>query len=139
MWRNRFKKTFKGFTTVKIPQITVDQALIDHDISSPIDVVSIDVEGAEYSVLQGFDITKYAPRILLIESIQEVEKVRIQKHLIGLGYILARKIGPNYIYCNKQSDVYKIKNAKHQKTTITPHPIDTGEVVVKNNHAVIKK
>lgn len=37
-------------------------------VTEHVDFLSLDVEGAELSVLDGFDLHKYCPRVLIIES-----------------------------------------------------------------------
>jgi len=53
-------------------QITVQVKTLDNILSSEsvdsIDFVSIDVEGTQYDVLQGFDLQRWKPRLLLVED-----------------------------------------------------------------------
>jgi len=58
----------QGFKQSKamVPVTCMNELLKDH--SGPIDVAVIDVEGAELDVLDGFDLVKYRPRVLLIEE-----------------------------------------------------------------------
>lgn len=51
---------------VTVPLTTMDDLLAGH--TGPIDVASIDVEGGEVQLLQGFDLLKWKPRVLLLED-----------------------------------------------------------------------
>lgn len=64
----------KGFDFVAYNvERTVEVSTLDHELEKlkwepGIDLVSIDVEGAELDVLRGFDIEYWKPRMLLIET-----------------------------------------------------------------------
>ena len=50
---------------VSVPRATLDALLADH--AGPIDLVSLDVEGAEERVLRGFDVARFKPRVMIVE------------------------------------------------------------------------
>lgn len=52
---------------VEVPAITLNKLLNRHNISG-INFVSLDVEGYEISVLNGFDLEKYKPDYIMIEA-----------------------------------------------------------------------
>ena len=52
---------------IEVPAITLNKLLVKHDIKK-IDFISLDVEGYEISVLNGFDIEKYKPNYIMIET-----------------------------------------------------------------------
>lgn len=58
---NRYRKTV-------IPSRSLNSILEENQISS-IDVLCIDVEGAELDVLQGFNIKKFSPSIIVVEIV----------------------------------------------------------------------
>jgi FkbM family methyltransferase len=51
---------------VKVPQTTINDLLAGHQ--GPIDFASIDVEGVELLVMDGFDLEKHRPKVLMIEE-----------------------------------------------------------------------
>ncbi len=53
-------------TTVSVPRATLDGLLVDH--RGPIDLVVLDMEGDELSALNGFDLDRFRPRILMVED-----------------------------------------------------------------------
>ena len=52
---------------IEVPAITLNKLLEKHNIKN-IDFFSLDVEGYEISVLNGFDIERYLPSYMLIET-----------------------------------------------------------------------
>jgi FkbM family methyltransferase len=52
---------------IEVPAITLNKLLVKHDIKK-INFISLDVEGYEISVLNGFDIEKYKPNYIMIET-----------------------------------------------------------------------
>jgi FkbM family methyltransferase len=64
-----------------------------------IDLLSIDVEGAELEVLKGLDLTSYRPKLILLED----KHVFLNKHrwLKSNDYILAKRTGQNCWYIPK--------------------------------------
>ena len=52
---------FDGFQKIKVPAMTLDRILVSLQAQPKIDFVSIDVEGSELKVLQGFDLERYRP------------------------------------------------------------------------------
>jgi len=63
-----------------------------------IDFVSIDVEGAELDVLEGFNLDRFKPSILVIENERESGQA-IEPHLAGRGYrkFFRRKINDFFV------------------------------------------
>lgn len=51
----------------EVPAITLNNLLVKHNITK-INFVSLDVEGYEISVLNGFDLKKYKPDYIMIET-----------------------------------------------------------------------
>jgi len=122
--QNRFRAT-SSWEKVSVPGRTVNSMLQEARIDSPIDVVSIDVEGAELDVLQGFDLAKYAPRVMVLEHMT-AEKLRsVVQYLKGFGYVPATSISNNTFYCKKE-DVATIANANRGAVcpVKTIHPLD---------------
>lgn len=70
-----------------------------HDIDH-IDILSIDVEGWELEVLNGLDILKYQPRVMVIENLSNEEKYRF--YMKGIGYILWKRVRSNDIYLTER-------------------------------------
>jgi FkbM family methyltransferase len=73
---------------INVPASTLNSILNKHGIGK-IDLLSLDVEGYELSVLKGIDFNKYRPKFILIEARYKEE---IEKYLQDL-YIPVDKIG----------------------------------------------
>ena len=61
-----------------------------------IDFISVDVEGSEIEVIEGLNITKYNPKVILLENYTHNPKYEI--FMNSLGYTINKKIEYNYIF-----------------------------------------
>jgi FkbM family methyltransferase len=73
---------------------TLDDVLTEHALPR-IDFMTIDVEGHEWGVLQGFDIVRWRPGILIIERNRHFPDARIMRYLRQAGYVYRRTTGVN--------------------------------------------
>lgn len=64
-----------------------------------VDFISIDTEGWELEVLEGFDIKLYNPKVVLLENYLYDE--HYIKYMDNVGYKLDKTIDYNYIFINK--------------------------------------
>jgi FkbM family methyltransferase len=83
-------------SVIDVPVRTLDDILREVGARSPIDFVSIDVEGHEVEVLRGFDLTHWCPRLILIED--HVTNLGTHRALTHAGYRLIRRTGLNGWY-----------------------------------------
>ncbi len=83
-------------STIEVPVRTLDEILEQAGAPTPIDFVSIDVEGHEVEVLSGFDLARWRPRLLLVED--HVTSLATHRYLTRAGYRLIRRTGPNGWY-----------------------------------------
>ena len=82
--------------TIEVPARTLDDILIEAGAPTPIDFISIDVEGHEVDVLSGFDVARWRPRLILIED--HVSSLATHRFLMRAGYQLIRRTGLNGWY-----------------------------------------
>lgn len=82
--------------TIKVPARTLDDILVEAAAPTPIDFVSIDVEGHEVEVLGGLDLVRWRPRLMLIED--HVTSLATHRVLTRAGYRLIRRTGLNGWY-----------------------------------------
>lgn len=75
---------------------SMDELLKDH--TGPIDVASIDVEGAELDVLDGFNLEKHRPRVLLIEDNMGGKNPALGNYMSTKPYIFAGWLAVNRLY-----------------------------------------
>jgi FkbM family methyltransferase len=81
---------------IKVPVRTLDDILEEARAPTPIDFVSIDVEGHEVEVLSGFDLARWRPRLILIED--HVTNLATHRYLTRGNYRLIRRTGLNGWY-----------------------------------------
>lgn len=75
---------------------TLDEILVEAGAPVPLDFVSIDVETHEIEVLQGFDLARWRPRLILIEDL--ARNLRIHRYLRSRSYKWVRRTGLNSWY-----------------------------------------
>jgi len=95
-----FKCNDKKITQIKVPQKTLNTILeteLNHITN--IDILKIDVEGGELKCLQGLDLQKYSPKLILLENI--TNDITIQNYLKNFGYILHKQESYNQFYIKK--------------------------------------
>jgi len=85
-----------GHETMTVPVMTLDEVLSDAQAPVPIDFLSIDVEGHEIQTLQGLDLARWRPRLLLVEDI--TVNVRLHRYLRAQHYKWVRRTGYNSWY-----------------------------------------
>jgi FkbM family methyltransferase len=83
--------------TIKVDLRRLDTILKTHapDIDR-IDILSVDVEGWELEVLDGLSMSRYRPRVMIIENLFADEKYR--SYMRNIDYALWKSIPPNEVY-----------------------------------------
>lgn len=86
---------YTAHRTIRVRAETLTRLLEEHGIER-IDLLSLDVEGAELEVLQGLDFERWRPALILMED----KCVFLSKHLFlkRKGYVLVRKLHGNAWY-----------------------------------------
>jgi FkbM family methyltransferase len=101
--RDRMAPGAKPRGTIDVPIMTLDQILEQAEAPSPIDFLSIDVEGHELEVLRGLTLTRWRPRLILLEDhVGHLQKLHFMQ---GVGYRLVRHSHYNGWYVPKDSPV----------------------------------
>ena len=88
-------------TSVQVRSMTLDRILMDAHIDREIDFISIDVEGHEYEVLNGFSVGKWKPFIILIEDNSNFENNTVNSYLKTFGYVRFMRTGVNDWYAHR--------------------------------------
>jgi FkbM family methyltransferase len=83
-------------SVVRVPVRSLDEVLTAARSRSPIDFLSIDVEGHGLQVLQGISLDRWRPRLILLED--HVMNLRAHRHLTANGYRWIRRSGLNSWY-----------------------------------------
>jgi FkbM family methyltransferase len=62
---------------IDVPARTLSSLIVEHRLKQEIDLLSIDVEGAEPSALLGLDLSRHSPRWICVETRDPAEIGRI--------------------------------------------------------------
>jgi FkbM family methyltransferase len=93
--RNLDSHNYPRFREIPVRGRSLNSILEEAGIES-IDMLSIDVEGAELEVLHGFDIDRYKPRLVLFED--KHHHLRKHRWLRWHGYVLCKRTNLNCWY-----------------------------------------
>jgi hypothetical protein len=109
-----------------VDQITVQGMTLDSILSqvgapASIDFVSIDVEGHEIDVLDGFDLARWLPKILVVEDL--LMSSRLNRYLKARGYKWFRRTGLNGWYAPRghEPDGQSIRSMAIFQETLPRH------------------
>lgn len=92
--------TVKNNTQVRKIPVKVrrlDTILAEHEPDvKTVDIVAVDVEGWELSVMRGFSIEKFQPRVIILENL--FKKDEYVDYMRSRGYGLWKRLEPNDVY-----------------------------------------
>jgi FkbM family methyltransferase len=106
--------------TITVKCRTLDSVLKENKVKK-INLLSIDVEGFEYDVLQGLSLNTYTPDLIFLED--HMHYLHSHSYLTNNGYKLVRRTGVNnwYIPNNFDFDISIFEQLYFfKKTNITP-------------------
>jgi len=87
---------YPAIELIKVKVTTLNQLLESINVTK-VDFVSVDVEGWEIEVMQGFDTSKYQPIIIVLENLNHS----------GLYHEYMESIGYSYVKYLQQNEIYK--------------------------------
>ena len=126
--KERYKKrgfTFEGFQKTTVKAITLNSILKQRKITKKIDFLKIDVEGAELKVLEGFDIKKYQPRVIVLEANTSDSEKELKDYLEEKDYFYVGRLGENIFFVRDKKDLAKMENIPiNCVITEQVHPLD---------------
>lgn len=92
--------------TVTVPLTTMNELLKDH--TGPIDVAVIDVEGGEVPLLDGFDLLKFKPKVLMLEDNTRGQDPALANYMSTLPYRQVGWVEVNRVYVRADAtDVFE--------------------------------
>ncbi len=100
---------------IQVVTKTLDTMLEEAGLTAGADrleLVSIDVEGNETSVLQGFSITRWKPRVVIVEDNSFGRDRTVRSWFAESGYVRFRLTGVNHWYC--RSDDALLNRRRHR-------------------------
>jgi FkbM family methyltransferase len=84
-----------NYYEIKVRVRTLNSILDNLNITK-LDIVTIDTEGWEIEVMQGFDTNKYSPEVIVLENIYN--NSNYHNYMNDIGYTLYQRIAINEIY-----------------------------------------
>lgn len=98
---------------VTVQAKTLDSILDEAGMNGPIDFLSIDVEGHEWPVLQGFSIDRWKPKIVVLERNSHFPERAIMRYMRSHAYGWRRTTGCNdWFYADeRRRPLYAIRVA----------------------------
>jgi FkbM family methyltransferase len=81
----------------RVAAMTLD-AILESARATRIDFVTIDVEEGEIEVLKGFDIRRWKPAAVIVETATRFRKPEIRQYFVQHGYVFREGVGVNDIY-----------------------------------------
>lgn len=91
---------------VKVKTKRLDDILAESKVTS-IDFISIDVEGHEISVLKGFSIDRWRPKIVIVEDATDLADTPVSQFMSEHGYIRFYRAGGNDWYASPAETRYR--------------------------------
>lgn len=115
-WRYKKKGVeYKGLNKITASASTLNNVLKENNIvPNSIDIISIDVEGSEIDVLNGLDLNKYKPKMIIIEANDDHHERLLKDYFKDFPeYGYARKVSCNLVYVlGRSKEVKKLKRIK---------------------------
>ena len=94
---DELKRVIDDCEIIKVKTITLNTFFKEHNLNY-VDIISVDTEGWEVEVMQGFDHMLYSAKIIILENL--FHKERYTEIMSSKGYKLVNKLSINYIYEN---------------------------------------
>jgi FkbM family methyltransferase len=101
--RGRMAPSAQPQSVINVPIRTLDDILEEAGAPQPLDFLSVDVEGHEVEVLSGFDFTRWAPRLILLED--HLGNLRRHRFMKSNSYRLVRRTEINGWYVPASSPI----------------------------------
>jgi FkbM family methyltransferase len=106
---------------IAVPLTTMDAVLQaasanGQDLTA-IDFAVIDVEGSEMSLLGGFDLDRWKPRVLVVEDNTMGRSDEVLSHLRSRGYVDVMTLGLNLVFVRREEGALR-ERAKRLSTTL---------------------
>lgn len=107
-WKENYSDFFTGFEEQHVSMRTLT-SIFDELKVSEIDFISLDIEGYEVKALEGLDLTKYKPRLFIIEYKDENHQRELESILFPAGYFYLGSRGCNLFYGTEKKDKNAIR------------------------------
>jgi len=95
--RERLDRLGLRWHEVRVAVRTLD-SILEEASPSQVDFVSIDVEGGEMAVLGGFDLRRWKPAVVIVETNAPARDPAVRKYFVANGYAYHHSIDVNDFY-----------------------------------------
>ena len=95
--RQRLEHVGLKWREVRVAVRTLD-SILEEVLPPCIDFVSIDVEGGELAVLRGFDIRRWKPAVVIVETNATRRDPEVRRYFVTSGYAYRHSIDVNDFY-----------------------------------------
>ena len=95
--RLRLTKYGLSFSETRVRAMTLDRILKAAGVDK-IDFITIDVEEGEMDVLGGFDLMRWRPEAVMVETSARVREAEVRRYFVERGYVFHHSIAINDIY-----------------------------------------
>jgi len=85
---------------ITVPQLTLDTVLIRAGVAR-VDFATLDVEGHELAVVQGWDLRRWRPRVIILEDNSRGLDALVPAYLAVRGYVCFHRTGVNDWYAQR--------------------------------------
>ena len=103
----------------RVEEIRVEVKKLDTILSrinlEKIDFLSIDTEGTELEVLKGLDISRWRPKLFVLEN--NFNESKFSEYLENFGYVFSKRIGVNDFFVRLEGRVEEKEEKKDIKTS----------------------
>lgn len=96
-YKEQFNNNVNKNKKINVKVATLNFLLERYSISN-IDLCILDAEGYEYEILEGFDLNKYKPKILIIEALGDNYTNKIKNYMNNFNYCFVESIHQNHIF-----------------------------------------
>lgn len=89
---------------IEVPLTTLAALLDQAAFGARVDVAVVDVEGFEYEAIDGLELDRHRPRVLIVEDLTGGKEHRAAGLLAQAGYVETSMIGHNRIWVDSRED-----------------------------------
>jgi FkbM family methyltransferase len=92
---------------IKLPLVPINSILEKYFSEREIDILSLDVEGLDFDILETFDFSRYQPKIICVETLEYdddqngIKNNKIIEYITSKNYVVYADTRVNTIFCRK--------------------------------------
>lgn len=102
---------------IDVAELTLDQVLADYKVMPGFDFLSIDVEGNEYEVFQGFDLGYWKPKMLVVEIVDNHPDLQVTLVSDAQVSEMIREHGYRIVYKDRINTVFVAEEVWKERNT----------------------